>query len=70
MVKLSLKPHFFPKTAKKLTCYAKNKWEKKMKLVKTVKNFHRKNETGKTCKKVLKTIKIPKSPLKSVTVPQ
>ena len=41
--------------------------QKIMKLVKRVKIFHRKNETDK---KVLKSIKIPKSPLKSVIVPQ
>ena len=41
--------------------------QKIVKLVKTVKIFHRKNETDK---KVLKSIKIPKSPLKSVIVPQ
>ena len=65
-----MKPHFFPKTAKNSPVTTKISENKKMKLVKTVKIFHRKNETGKTSKKVLKTIKFSKSPLKSVTVPQ
>ena len=57
-----MKPHFFPKTAKKPTCYDKNKWEKKNETVKTVKNFHCKNETRKTVKKEWKSRYFSKSP--------
>ena len=40
-----------------------------MKLVKTVKDFHRKNETGKNVKKKYKLGIFQKHPLGSVTVP-
>ena len=45
-----MKPPFYPKTAKKLTCYDKNKW-KKNETGKNCENFHSKNETGETIKK-------------------
>ena len=65
------KPHFFfQKQPKNSPVTTKISGNKKMKLVKTVKNFHRKNETGKICKKSVKTINFSKTPLKSVTVPQ
>ena len=63
-----MKPHFFPKTAKKPTCFDKNKWKKKNETVKTVKNFHCKNETRKTVKNNEKVDIFQNHPLGWVTI--